>query len=131
MLSHRFGIDLRKDFLHGLTGDAVGSIGLLEDLARNFTLPETREADAAREPPEGALLCGGKLLARNSDVELHLRGCEPGKGGGSQIKKILERKTRFELATLALARRCSTTELLPRVFWRPRGLFGQAESRTR
>ena len=29
----------------------------------------------------------------------------------------LERETRFELATLALARRCSTTELLPlRVF---------------
>jgi hypothetical protein len=26
---------------------------------------------------------------------------------------ILERETRFELATLALARRCSTTELLP------------------
>ena len=25
----------------------------------------------------------------------------------------LERETRFELATLALARRCSTTELLP------------------
>ena len=25
-----------------------------------------------------------------------------------------QRKTRFELATLALARRCSTTELLPR-----------------
>jgi hypothetical protein len=25
----------------------------------------------------------------------------------------MERKTRFELATLALARRCSTTELLP------------------
>jgi hypothetical protein len=27
--------------------------------------------------------------------------------------KNLERETRFELATLALARRCSTTELLP------------------
>ena len=26
---------------------------------------------------------------------------------------LLERETRFELATLALARRCSTTELLP------------------
>jgi hypothetical protein len=25
----------------------------------------------------------------------------------------MERETRFELATLALARRCSTTELLP------------------
>ena len=30
------------------------------------------------------------------------------------IRCRLERKTRFELATLALARRCSTTELLPR-----------------
>ena len=34
----------------------------------------------------------------------------------------MERKTRFELATLALARRCSTAELLPqlrvRVLWR-------------
>ncbi len=28
-------------------------------------------------------------------------------------ERILERKTRFELATLALARRCSTTEPLP------------------
>ena len=27
--------------------------------------------------------------------------------------KFVERETRFELATLALARRCSTTELLP------------------
>ena len=26
---------------------------------------------------------------------------------------VVERETRFELATLALARRCSTTELLP------------------
>jgi hypothetical protein len=26
---------------------------------------------------------------------------------------FVERETRFELATLALARRCSTTELLP------------------
>ena len=31
----------------------------------------------------------------------------------SLILKELERETRFELATLALARRCSTTELLP------------------
>jgi hypothetical protein len=29
----------------------------------------------------------------------------------------MERKTRFELATLALARRCSTTELLPHVLY--------------
>ena len=28
-------------------------------------------------------------------------------------KDLLERETRLELATLALARRCSTTELLP------------------
>ncbi len=32
---------------------------------------------------------------------------------GSIPANKLERKTRFELATLALARRCSTTELLP------------------
>jgi hypothetical protein len=31
----------------------------------------------------------------------------------SPFNILLERKTRFELATLALARRCSTTELLP------------------
>ena len=29
------------------------------------------------------------------------------------LSPIMERKTRFELATLALARRCSTTEPLP------------------
>ena len=33
--------------------------------------------------------------------------------GYAAIKLDLERKTRFELATLALARRCSTAELLP------------------
>ena len=36
----------------------------------------------------------------------------PGRWTGSL--ESLERKTRFELATLALARRCSTAELLPR-----------------
>ena len=39
-----------------------------------------------------------------------------GTGGTSQLSsQDLERKTRFELATLALARRCSTAELLPHV----------------
>ena len=33
----------------------------------------------------------------------------------TQAKGLLERKTRFELATLALARRCSTPEPLPQV----------------
>ena len=32
---------------------------------------------------------------------------------GHAAGDILERETRFELATLALARRCSTTELFP------------------
>ena len=32
----------------------------------------------------------------------------------------MERKTRFELATLALARRCSTTEPFPHIFWCPK-----------
>ena len=32
---------------------------------------------------------------------------------GYVARHKMERKTRFELATLALARRCSTTELLP------------------
>jgi hypothetical protein len=41
---------------------------------------------------------GGKMK-RSSSVRLH--------------PQFLERETRFELATLALARRCSTTELLP------------------
>ena len=31
------------------------------------------------------------------------------------LSKKMERKTRFELATLALARRCSTTEPLPQM----------------
>ena len=31
------------------------------------------------------------------------------------IRKNLERKTRFDLATLALARRCSTPEPLPHI----------------
>src|SRR5438045_9334722 len=39
---------------------------------------------------------------------LHIAVANPAGAGGR-----LERETRFELATLALARRCSTTELLP------------------
>ncbi len=34
-------------------------------------------------------------------------------GAVTSMNCELERETRFELATLALARRCSTTELLP------------------
>jgi hypothetical protein len=40
----------------------------------------------------------------------------------------MERKTRFELATLALARRCSTTELLPHRTIKPDG--GETQNRT-
>ena len=49
-------------------------------------------------PPQPGVKAGGrsKLLA----AQFFSRSC-------------LERETRFELATLALARRCSTTELLP------------------
>ena len=37
-----------------------------------------------------------------------------GQGSTTELHPLkLERKTRFELATLALARRCSTTEPLP------------------
>ena len=45
---------------------------------------------------------------------------------GYVARHKMERKTRFELATLALARRCSTTELLPHALFfygRPEGLF--------
>ena len=43
---------------------------------------------------------------------------------------FLERKTRFELATLALARRCSTTEPLPLAIILPQNHCG-AQSRNR
>jgi hypothetical protein len=39
-------------------------------------------------------------------------------GAVSQLQKILERETRFELATSTLARSHSTTELLPRALIR-------------
>ena len=39
----------------------------------------------------------------------------------------MERKTRFELATLSLARRCSTTEPLPLVYSGFRSLSGSKD----
>ncbi len=38
VLADRLGVDLRHDFFHRLTGDGVGTVGLLEDLARHFAL---------------------------------------------------------------------------------------------
>ena len=52
---------------------------------------------------EGDRTLATGLEGRGSTTELH--------------PQILERKTRFELATLALARRCSTTEPLPQMWW--------------
>src|SRR5215831_22602 len=51
---------------------------------------------------------GYRALAGLSYYALHIAVANPAGAGGR-----LERETRFELATLALARRCSTTELLP------------------
>jgi hypothetical protein len=53
-------------------------------------------------PRPGRTACNNLL-----QTALAYRGSEPEDG--------MERETRFELATLALARRCSTTELLPLV----------------
>jgi hypothetical protein len=44
-----------------------------------------------------------QVTPRRAAAPASLNGC----------RTDVERKTRFELATLALARRCSTTELLP------------------
>ena len=43
------------------------------------------------------------------------RNQNPNRHGGSWDQELMERKKRFELSTLALARRCSTAELLPLV----------------
>src|SRR5215831_2518409 len=51
---------------------------------------------------------GYRALAGLSYYALQIAVANPAGTGGR-----LERETRFELATLALARRCSTTELLP------------------
>ena len=77
----------------------------------------------ADELAVGALAGGFEFRLRDDDLEFDRGGIEAGYGGlgggcdghgarGAFLK--MERKTRFELATLALARRCSTTELLPR-----------------
>src|SRR5215467_4459983 len=55
----------------------------------------------------------GPLLSLRFEANLRERG-SGFRPGFSAILEGVERKTRFELATLALARRCSTTELLPR-----------------
>ncbi len=52
---------------------------------------------------EGNRTLATSLEGWGSTTELHPRNV------------MLERKTRFELATLALARRCSTTEPLPHI----------------
>ena len=51
---------------------------------------------------EGNRTLATGLEGQGSTTELH-----------PHVLVLLERKTRFELATLALARRCSTTEPLP------------------
>src|SRR5450755_847743 len=59
-------------------------------------------ADTRRRPPDGTTASiAPAVVARDCDYR--------------RLRRKMERKTRFELATLALARRCSTAELLPRI----------------
>jgi hypothetical protein len=53
------------------------------------------------------------ILERMMRIELTLSAWKADVLPLNYIRKNLERKTRFELATLALARRCSTPEPLP------------------
>jgi hypothetical protein len=96
---------------------------LLEYLARRLALTKPRQPNVFDELAKRALFCRGEFVRANGNVELDLRRrkaveCRGTQGvyapkRGAAVK--MERKTRFELATLALARRCSTTELLPRL----------------
>ena len=56
-----------------------------------------------------------KKLERMMRIELTLPAWKAGVLPLNYIRKNMERKTRFELATLALARRCSTPEPLPHI----------------
>ena len=58
-----------------------------------------------------------KKMERMMRIELTLSAWKAEVLPLNYIRK-LERKTRFELATLALARRCSTPEPLPHKWWR-------------
>jgi hypothetical protein len=71
-------------------------------LRRAVLYPAELQAHIFFGAGEGGRTLAAGLEGRNSTTELHPLN--------------LERKTRFELATLALARRCSTTELLPLIF---------------
>ncbi len=108
--------------------DRGGAVVALEDLARHFAGAEARDLRVANQLAERSILRRGEFFRRDADLELDLRWIErlqrrgheygrppeAGTAGKSPPSFELERKTRFELATLALARRCSTAELLPR-----------------
>src|SRR5207245_3681276 len=59
-------------------------------------------------------VCSSDLLLRVTPRRGHTPFGTPGRGfNWNQLAGIMERETGFEPATLALARRCSTTELFP------------------
>ena len=138
VLFERARVHLRHEVLERLALDTLFPCVLLEDLAGHAAGAETGQFETLHKLAKRALLRGRKLLRRDVDLELDLGRTELFDGraqcvgnDGKCIANIrlstgrlailegvaglkLERKTRFELATLALARRCSTAELLPR-----------------
>src|SRR5271155_2651360 len=111
-------IGARDERVHCPLLDRARAVLRLEDLPRDLAGAEARQLDVPGQFAEGALTGGIELVQRNRDLEFDLGRVEVLDGGGAHaarplIRMKVERKTRFELATLALARRCSTTELLP------------------
>jgi hypothetical protein len=70
-------VGVGEHFLHGLAGDGVGAIGLLEDLPRDLSGTESRKARLFNEPFERALFGGSELIGRDGNLELDLRWREP------------------------------------------------------
>jgi len=57
--------------------DRIAAVSLLENLARNLSLAESRQLGMFDESPKRALLGGGELVVRDGNLELDLRGREP------------------------------------------------------
>ena len=130
MLLDRLGVLLGDEVLERPVHDGRRAVGVLEDLARDLARAKAGDFRALRTSLRNAASCarenssgeigissstcvGSSCFSVVADTVLLVSPGRCTNGGAVAAPRQLERKTRFELATLALARRCSTAELLP------------------
>ena len=78
VLADRFGVHLGDHVLDGLARDGFAAVGLLENLARDFPRTEPGQPDAVGEFAVGPFLGRRELVCADGELQLHLRGREPG-----------------------------------------------------